>query len=67
MGGYILESFHIAPVHDSKLNSPDQHQSHPVYRTDCPYSKKEKKNKALELFMTDILVEEFINENCTVE
>lgn len=31
------------------------------------FAKKEKKNKALELFMTDILVEEFINENCVVE
>jgi hypothetical protein len=31
------------------------------------FAKKEKKNKALELFMTDVLVEEFINENCAVE
>lgn len=28
------------------------------------YAKKEKKNKSLELFMTDELVEEFILENC---
>jgi hypothetical protein len=28
------------------------------------FAKKEKKNKALELFMTDSMVEEFISENC---
>ena len=45
MGGYILKSFHIAPVHDSKLNSPDPHQLHTIYRTDCSYSEKEKKGQ----------------------
>lgn len=28
------------------------------------FAKKEKQNKSLELFMTDALVEEYINENC---
>jgi hypothetical protein len=28
------------------------------------FAKKEKKNKSLELFMTDALLEEFISENC---
>lgn len=31
------------------------------------FAKKEKKNKSLELFMTDALLEEYINENCYSE